>query len=277
MSIPAYLLGDRIVLEQVSRQRAQALRLTGSEALCRVLGKYLMFADVEDFTVAPHLVMNGYWESWTTLAVARALGAGAHAVDVGANFGYFTMLMADAVGDEGAVLAIEPNPRLAALLSRTLEVNGVASRVRVVASAAGASSGASVRLKVPPHRWADATTGSIDCACDAIDVPVISVDDATAGWPRVDFVKIDAERSEPSIWDGMRRTLRRNPHIVVVMELKPDSGPRAEALLRSIAYEGFPLRYIDDDGRLQDLIMNDARSPRHERDWMMFLSRACPG
>ena len=274
MTVPAYLLGDRTVLEQVSRQRAQSLRLTGSEALCRVLGKYLMFADVEDFTVAPHLAMNGYWESWTTLAVARALGAGARAVDVGANFGYFTLLMADAVGDAGAVLAIEPNPRLAALLSRTLDVNGFASRVRVIASAAGACSGDTVKLLVPPHRWADATTGSIDGACDAIDVPVISVDDATDGWPRVDFVKIDAERAEPSIWDGMRQTLRRNPHIVVVMELKPTCGQETDGLLTSIADEGFRLRCIDSDGGLPELTADEASSTSRASDCMLFLSRA---
>jgi Protein-L-isoaspartate(D-aspartate) O-methyltransferase (PCMT) len=157
VTIPAYVTGDRFMLETVSRQQSQVLRLVGPAVLCRVLGKYLMFADADDFSVAPPLSLNGYWEPWTTLAIARALRPGMRAVDVGANHGYFSLLMADAAGHDGRVLAIEPNPRLAELLTRTFEVNGFRSRAAVLVRAAAASSGSTARLAIPPHRWADAT------------------------------------------------------------------------------------------------------------------------
>ena len=40
----------------------------------------------------------------------RALRPGDFAIDVGANVGFFTLMMAKLVGPEGKVLAVEPGP-----------------------------------------------------------------------------------------------------------------------------------------------------------------------
>jgi len=56
---------------------------------------------------------DGFWESWVTVAVARHLQAGMCCVDVGANYGYYTLLMASFVGPEGRIIACEPIPSLA--------------------------------------------------------------------------------------------------------------------------------------------------------------------
>jgi FkbM family methyltransferase len=252
--LPPYLLGDRVVLESVSRRAAFAVRLNDDTLLCRVLGRYLMMADAEDYTVSPHLALDGYWEPWTTLAMARAVPRGAHAVDVGANHGYFTLLMALAGGSGARVLALEPNPRLAALIQRNLDLNGVSSMATVQAVAAGEPEPARARLVVPRHRSADATllreAGEDD---DVFDAPRRSIDELTSGWPCVDVVKVDAEGSEPEIWRGMARTLARNHGITVVMEFKPSVYTDAEAFVASICGEGFLLRRIDEDGTLRAL------------------------
>ena len=49
------------------------------------------------------------------LAIERILRPGMRCIDVGANYGYYSILMAEAVGPDGFVLACEPN----LLLSRT--------------------------------------------------------------------------------------------------------------------------------------------------------------
>lgn len=274
MAIPNHVLDNRLLLEEVSRHQSQSVCLTDRTILCRVLGKYLMFADADDFSVTPHVALNGYWESWTTVAVARALRPGAHAVDVGANHGYFTLLMADAAGRDGRVLAIEPNPRLAELITRTLDVNGYSRCCTALPYAAAASSHGAARLAVPRHRWADASV--VQAAVDAdeiIDVETVSIDDAVRGWERVDFIKIDAEGSEEAIWSGMGRTLRRNPEIVVVMEFKPACYADAPAFLERIRAEGFPLRHVADDAAIEDLSDGEALCGGSNGDWMLFLQR----
>jgi FkbM family methyltransferase len=274
-ALPAYLTGDRSTLETVSRQQAQAVRLNDGAVLCRVLGKYLMFADADDLTVTPHMSLNGYWESWTTLAIARALAPGANCVDVGANHGYFTLIMADAAGPTGRVLGIEPNPRLATLLEYTLEVNGFDRLARVLSTAASDQERGTARLVIPGRRWALASLYRHATAGDhVVDVETTTIDRLTDEWPSVDFVKIDAEGSEEAIWRGMRRTLDRNLDITVVMELKPSGCADAAAFIAALRAEGFPLRYIDYDAEIRDLSDDQIFTERSGGDWMLFLRRA---
>lgn len=272
--LPAYLTGDRLVLESVSRLAAHTVRLNGDAILCRVLGKYLMVVDAEDYTVAPHVALDGYWEPWTTLAVARAVGPGLHAVDVGANHGYFTLLLALAAGRSGRVMAIEPNPRLAALVARTLEMNGLTDATEVRSCAAGDGREARAHLVVPAHHYADASLLSAPAPTDTVfEVESLTIDELTRAWPRVDFVKIDAEGSEPRIWAGMERTLASNPAITVVLEFKPGSYRDAEAFLSCIQANGFWLRCINADGSVRRLSNDEVLAGGENGDWMLFLRR----
>jgi FkbM family methyltransferase len=274
LAIPAHITGDRVLLEEVSRLQSQTVCLTDRAILCRVLGKYLLFADADDRTVTPHVALNGCWESWTTLAIARALRPGVHAVDVGANHGYFTLLMADAAGRDGRVLAIEPNPRLAELIGWTMAVNGYSRCASVLSRAAATFSHGAARLVVPRHRSADASIVSAPAASDEVlSVETISIDDATKEFERVDFIKIDAEGAEEAIWGGMGGTLRHNPNIIVVMEFKPASYANAAAFLARIRAEGFPLRCIGYDAAIEVLTDSEALGGGPGGDRMLFLQR----
>ncbi len=94
-------------------------------ALTRVLGRYQMFVDTRDNTISPHLVLEGYWEMWVTEAMLRVIRPGMTCLDIGANLGYFSLLMADLVGPTGRVLAFEPNIDMASRARRSLSVNGM--------------------------------------------------------------------------------------------------------------------------------------------------------
>ena len=48
-------------------------------------------------------------------------------MDVGANIGYFTILMAEAVGEEGAVLAFEPDAENLRLLRAVVARTGLSN------------------------------------------------------------------------------------------------------------------------------------------------------
>jgi FkbM family methyltransferase len=274
MSVPACVLTDRATLEDAARRGAQAINLANGALMCRVLTKYLMFVDPDDLGVTPRLCLDGFWESWVTTALARALRPGSFCVDVGANHGYYTMLLADGTGPDGRVLALEPNPALAELLALTLEVNGFDRRTLVAQQAATDGAEATVRLVIPKRRGACATICRPPSDADiAIDVDASSVDDLTAAWPRVDLVKIDAEGAEPIIWRGMRRTVARNPQLVVILEFGASRYDDPRGFLDAIDADGFALRHIAHDSSIASLTGEQALTDRDGDGWTLFLSR----
>jgi FkbM family methyltransferase len=238
-----------------------------------VLGKYLMYADAQETGITPHLCMDGYWESWITVALARTLRQGWHCLDIGANHGYYTLVMADAVGQRGRVAPVEPTPRLAELLRETLDVNGFPG-VTVMQKAASRTDGDELRLVVPPHRSMNARLSDVAGPYDAVfDVETVTVDALTRDWPRVDLIKIDVEGAEEDVWQGMQRTIAQNPRLVVILELNVDRYEDPRAFLEAIKLVGLRLRYIDFDAEVKDVAIDQLLSRQVGQDWMLYLSR----
>ena len=69
-----------------------------------------MYLDTRDTGVAPHLIMNGVYEEFETQVFRSMVKPGMVVLDVGANIGYYTLIAADLVGEQGRVYAFEPHP-----------------------------------------------------------------------------------------------------------------------------------------------------------------------
>jgi FkbM family methyltransferase len=272
-NLPAHLVGDRVLLENVSREHSRALYLGEQTVLCRVLGKYLVYADAQETGITPHLAMDGYWESWITLVLARTVRPGWHCLDVGANHGYYTLVMADAADPGGRVVPVEPTPRLVELLRQTLDVNGFPD-VEVVAKAASDSDGEPLQLVIPARRSMNARlTAEVGDTEEAVDVESVTVDAITRDWPRVDLIKIDVEGAEESVWRGMQRTIADNPELVVALELNVARYDDPRSFLAVIEEAGFRLRYIDTDADVKDVGVDELLRRQVGQDWMLYLAR----
>jgi FkbM family methyltransferase len=261
------------MLEAVSRQESRAVYMGEETVLCRVLGKYLMYADAQETGITPHLSMDGYWESWISVHLARTLRPGWHCLDIGANHGYYTLIMADAVGQSGRVAPIEPTPRLAELLRQTLDVNGFPG-VTVVQKAASRTDGDQLRLVVPPHRSMNARLSDVAGPTDAVfNVETVTVDALTRNWPRVDLIKIDVEGAEEDVWQGMQRTIAQNRGLVLILELNVDRYEDPRSFLEAIELAGFRLRYIDFDSEVKNVTIDELLGRQVGQDWMLYLAR----
>jgi FkbM family methyltransferase len=272
-ALPPHLLGERSTLEAVSRQDSRAVYLGDQTVLCRVLGKYLVYADSQETGITPHLCLDGYWESWITLALARTVRRGWHCLDVGANHGYYTLIMADAAGPEGRVVPVEPTPRLAELLRQTLDVNGF-PHVTVVQEAVSDADGQTLQLVIPAHRSLNARLSEVAGPTDEVaEVRSVTIDALTRDWPRVDLIKIDVEGAEEAVWRGMQQTIARNRDLVVILELNIARYDDPRSFLRAIELEGFRLRYIDVDGGVKEVAIDQLLSKQVGEDWMLYLAR----
>jgi hypothetical protein len=121
---------NRTQLEAAIRRRCHTIPVEQHTILCRILGRYKFYVDCRDRGLAPHLMLDGYWEYWVSDFMWRNIKPGDTVIDVGANLGYYSVLMADLVGSTGRVVSFEPNPRLFELLQRNVGINGFTRRTQ---------------------------------------------------------------------------------------------------------------------------------------------------
>lgn len=187
-------------------------------AMTRLTDGHHMFVDPHDRTVGSHLIAHGYWERWIHAVVFALVSPGDRVVEVGANLGYYTIAMCVKAGPTGHVTAFEGNPRLCRLMRRTLEFNGYADRVTVLNKAATQTAGPisfSISRTNSGGGHTAAHPGWAPADMEQIEVEGVPLDEAIEG--DIDFLRMDAEGSEPLILRGATRLLA-NPKLTVVME-----------------------------------------------------------
>jgi FkbM family methyltransferase len=273
-------LRDRVAAEGLMRARCMVVPVDPITAICRVLGRYKMYVDLRDTGFVPHLMFEGYWEYWLTDFMWRNLRPGQVAVDVGANHGYYTVLLSDLVGPEGRVHAFEPNPRLAELLDLNVAVNGFWHVAKPQAAALGEADGGVLAMVVPirdpKNGWVvlpgqQAPAGLDEARYARHAVPVTTLDAAVPG--RADFVKIDVEGAEEHVWRGMQGLIDRSPGIGILMEFNPQRCRDPRATLAGMAAR-FPLREVGFDGMAVPCTAEQVMERRE--DTILYLSEADP-
>ncbi|OGX15730.1 MAG: hypothetical protein A2166_03120 [Omnitrophica WOR_2 bacterium RBG_13_41_10] len=183
------------------------------------------------------------YEPETSLVFEQIVKPGMTVVDVGANIGYYTLLAAKLVGNEGKVYAFEPNPSFYWLLQKNIRINALDKIVEAFQVAIGNTESKSILF------IGKCITTSLfkvlDSAEQAISVNVISLDKffMNRGWPSVDVIKVDAEGADKIVLEGIRVLVKRCPELKLIIELDPSyleaAGTSAEELLILLGELGF--------------------------------------
>lgn len=218
------------------------------DRLADALGGWRYACDLRNAT-AREVCLMGRSAPAETAALLAGLPRGGTFVDVGANWGYFTLVAAHAVGAGGRVLALEPDPRMAAEVRGNVARNGIA-HVTVLETAASDGAGEAV---LAGYAEADRNRGvSSLVAAPAGDAPSFAVRTASLddvldahGIHRADLVKIDVEGAEELVLRGMARGLAEGRYGRILLELHPTQCPEPETLgqriygtMRAAGYTG---------------------------------------
>lgn len=166
----------------------------------------LLYLEGERFVAERHLVRS-------------LLRPGMHAVDVGANLGYYMLLLREAVGAAGRVDCFEPEPDNLAELERNVAANGFRN-VRVSAVALGDS-----HAEVGLQRGVNGTVLADGGA--ELQVPLRRLDELID--VPIDFLKIDVEGYEAHVLRGAADTLRSSRPTLFV-EVHPWLLPAGESV-----------------------------------------------
>ncbi len=218
------------------------LRLADSTMLD--LGEHKVFLNLRDplMLTVPNQILNDRPEK---RLMSWYLAEGDTFLDVGANHGCFSVLASRQLGKTGRIIAVEPQPKIAALAEASLKLNAECE-FKVLRCACGETDG-EIEFFVPD--WSSGSAGvfagfSATAPHHKFKVPLKRFEDMV-DWRKLPgkiLLKIDVEGSELFFLRGASTMLReRRPHIL--LELNPKSaeaaGQTVEAtleLLRSLGY-----------------------------------------
>jgi len=174
-------------------------------------------------------------------------------VDAGANVGYFTLLLAQRVGNTGKVISIEAAPGNVAKLMQNVELNHFEDRVTVISAACSDIAGKLTfyvhskndmlcRLELPKKGERDYWLMGKNWRATQIRADKLSAligSDA----PRVTFLKLDVEGTEHKICKDILEKFT-NPRLCIAMEAKQ---PYIRETLKPFEQAGFFVYNLHND------------------------------
>lgn len=215
----------------------------------------LMSLPGSDLSITPEIVLRGTYEEKELSFVERVLKGGDFAVDVGSNVGIFTVVAAAKVGPFGRVWAIEANPHVLEHLERSLAMNRLYDRVRVVRCAAGAQAGSGELIFSPldlgaacfsndPSPMFDATADMLRQRQTA-PIEIRRLDDIVPNDVEIKLVKIDVAGHEHAVLAGAERliTSRSVQYFIIALRDDDDSERYRKnvAAIESVLANGYEL------------------------------------
>lgn len=233
--------------------------LPAGRLLMAELEGFRFWFDTADREMGARMAFDLY-EPETVALVRRLVRPGMHCLDVGAQTGFFTCLMASLVGPSGQIQSFEPMPSSYRILTKNVEENRFQDRVRLHQLAASDSMSVLEASMISNMYIAGRVEGATP-----VQMHAVRIDDVVSG--PVDFVKIDVEGHEPAAIAGMGDLIRRCRPVLLseanTYWLRSGSGVSAReyvGLLRSLCYEVYDAdnqtQPLTDDALGQDDLAN---------------------
>lgn len=196
--------------------------------LSRSFFGHTLYLDVSRTTTHWLLYLRG--ERWLgeRYLLKKTARPGDVVVDVGANIGYYALMLARLVGPSGRIICVEPDPENLTELRRNIAANNL-TNVQLFDVAAGASEGTAHVVGGINARLSDHDSGDYP-------VGVMPLDTLIKG--PVDFIKIDVEGYEGHVLRGAEHVIATH-RPVIFAEIHPvllandDSVSAIMDLLRS--------------------------------------------
>jgi len=219
---------------------------------CEVQG-HKMYLDKYD---SLDLSINGVYGVLETEIIKNEVKEGDIVLDLGANIGYYTLLLARQVGKTGKVFAFEPEPSNFEILTMNVKENNY-KNITIVQKAVSnvhkritlwvgqRSSGANRIYEPKITNTQDFKTIEVDC---------IKLDDyfkETDLINKICFIKMDIEGAEYKTLLGMQSILHSNPDLIILTEYArtslEDANDDPEQFLKLFEDEGFRIYLLDEE------------------------------
>lgn len=172
---------------------------------------------------------TGSFESMERDFAANGIKKGMRVLNIGANAGLYTIIASKMVGPSGEVHAFEPSSKTFELLQKNIELNDC--RNVIPNKLALSDFSGKLALNRDPsypnmdgHFFVSQMSEAASLSSGVIEeIPCATLDeywqDSCGGEIKpVDFIVIDVEGAEFSVFNGAKRTIAASPDLVMIME-----------------------------------------------------------
>ena len=262
----------KIALQEVFSHGGRATYVGNNRVLTKIVVANMQIAllvEADDRLISPWFIATGGYETPLTNFFVRELGVNSHCLDVGANFGYFTCLMARFC-PKGRVIGIEADQHVYEIARDNVLINGFGDIAQVIHAAASNDNAKTTLYRRKTRsgntsiiRVSDEFTSQMaEEPSERFVVRSVRIDDLLNRMEgRVDFIKIDVEGAEPLVFDGAEVAISSNPNLTLVVEWSPHqiaaAGFNIRAFLASLDAKGLRPFDLDLQGMLMPLTFDE--------------------
>ncbi|ABA57260.1 Methyltransferase FkbM [Nitrosococcus oceani ATCC 19707] len=253
------------LLEENKRLRGEVRKLLDTRtfylgnntALTFLANGSKLYVFTDDVGIAPHIISTGRWEPHITRVFTSLIKKGDTVLDIGANLGYFSVIAAPLVGEQGRIMAFEANPKLSALLEKSFMVNGMFRNGKAQLFNKGVMDReGEMVFCFPPNQMGGGSffvpeKKAKNDGMDEITVPVVALDEFLGSDFTADVVKMDIEGSEPLALKGMSQLIRRSKNIKIIIEYSPNRFKKhmsLDGLIDMVESFGFNIFNLENNG-----------------------------
>lgn len=188
------------------------------------VNNYEMYLYKKEKYMTPETISEGGWEKEITDYVKQNLKKGDTFVDVGACLGYYSLL-ADSLG--ASVKAFEPSTENYEVLKKNLELNNV--KIDLYKKAVSDKNGKAKLYDLDLNSYGERSLEEKE-GCKSEEVETVRLDEVLKEAP--DWIKIDTERTERKVLEGMGELLKTKEMTIIV----EDETGEVISWLKSLGY-----------------------------------------
>ena len=186
---------------------------------------HLMYLNTLDFTMYEPLITNTF-ESYETEIVLGMIKKDDVVMDLGANIGYYTLLIAQKIGPQGQIWAFEQEPRNFKLLKKNIAVNGY-TNTTLSSYALSDHKGESTLYSNTYNKGDNRIFPSRGFETMPIKLETLDSVLPTSMHGKVNFIKMDIQGAECLALRGMTSILDKSKNLKMAMEFWPQKLLRA--------------------------------------------------
>jgi FkbM family methyltransferase len=262
----------------------QTLPISKDEVLTKIFTDLKMYLNPSDMAVAAHIALDGIWEENITRAWLAVLARDNVVLDIGANFGYYSLLAGQFTDKKKArIVAFEANEDIVPYIQKSASINWLNEQItvenlavadvekelvlNVLENYTGSSSLQTIqqldsymhdkmRLKLSDSKKVKSVTIDNYCKRNHIE--------------EVNLIKMDIEGYEEKAYRGMGEIIKNSKDVTLFIEFTKDGYEDPENFYNQMLADFGYVYLIDDHGMLTKQTNNSyAAIIGDADDWVM--------